>query len=322
MVVLYLTSSMPRAGKTGVAAGIAKVLRSQNKRVGYLRPNIGVAKDGLDDDASVLQRFLGLQESHEVLAPAFADERAMAAGMKSAIGAVSSQKDVVVVEGPTTSVQGAVDAAAAAEARVVGVENYAADFGPSAAYLKPFGKRLAGVVINRVPLSRTSRISAAAEGKLAGARLLATIPEDRLIMSLSVAELAHDVDGKILSGKERSSTVIESILLGAMNPDHGPEYYSVKPNKAVITRSERPDMQLAALETSTSCIVLAGEQPPIQLVLRRAEAKNVPIVSTKADVKSVLASLESALSGAGLNDRRIAALAELMDKHLDLSGVT
>ncbi len=319
MLVLYLTSSVPRAGKTGVAAGLAKLLHGRNQRVGYLRPFIGVAKGGPNDDASILQRFLGLQERYEALSPVFADERAMAAGIESAVGAVSSQKDVLIVESPATTVQRAVEMAVSCDAKVVGVESYAADLGTSSTYLRAFGKRLSGVVINKVPSNRMDRVSADAELRLAGTRLLATIPENRLITSMSVAELARDVGGKIVSGSERASLVIESILLGAMNPDHGPEYYSVRENKAVIARAERPDMQLAALETSTSCIVLAGEQPPIQMVLRRAEARNVPIVSTKADVKAVVASLESALSEARLNDRRVSSLAELVSQHLDLS---
>ena len=63
-------------------------------------------------------------------------------------------------------------------------------------------------------------------------------------------------------------------MLGAMVVDSGLDYFGRKSNKAAIIQQDRPDMQLAALETPTSCLVLSGSsQPPIYSVLQKAESQ-------------------------------------------------
>ena len=318
MVVLYLTSLASGAGKTGMAAAIGKQLLNQNKKVGYLRPSVGIMGDG--NDTAVLKRFLALQESEESLSPVFPDEGALITGLKTALARTSGETDFAIIEGTSGLGQGAVEAASSVDAKVIGVESYAESLQSVASHYKEMGKRLAGVVMNKIPGSRVARVKGDFQKELPDVRLLGAVPEDRSLIGMNVNELAESLKGTIVSGSANLSTVVANIMLAAMNPDHGPEYYSIKENKAVIVRSERPDMQLAALETPTTCLVLAGEQPPIQMVVRRAEAKNIPIVSTKEDVKATVARIESALKEARLDDRRIAGLAALIAKHLDFAA--
>ena len=321
MVILYLTSSTAGAGKTGVVAGIGRRLLSQNKKVGYLRPSLMADRTRANEDSAIMQRFVRLQESQDVLSPVFADSESLKSGLKDALGRVSAGKDAVVIEETSGQAQTALDAAVSLGAKIVGVEVFSRDFQDSTSYYKGMGRNLAGVVLNKVPPARVAVAQADFTEQARGIKLLGVIPEERSLSAMSVAELAQDVHGSIVSGVDKSSSVVQNIMLGAMNPDHGPEYYSIKENKAVIVRSDRPDMQLAALETPTTCLVLAGQEPLIQMVLRRAEAQSVPIVSTKEDVKSVVADIEAALTVARLDDRRIAALAELADKTIDFAAI-
>ena len=57
-------------------------------------------------------------------------------------------------------------------------------------------------------------------------------------------------------------------------------YFRRKPNKAVITGGDRADIQLAALETSTRCLILTGNLYPSPAVLNRAEELCVPVLLT------------------------------------------
>ena len=321
MVILYLTSSTIGAGKTGVAAGIGRRLLSQNKKVGYLRPILMAERSRANEDSAIMQRFVRLQESQDVLSPVFGDSESLKSGLKDAVGRVSAGKDAVVIEGNSGQAQAALEAAASLGARIVGVEVFARDFHDSSSYYRGMGRNLAGVVLNKVPLARMAVAQSDFTKQAGGIKLLGVMPEERSLSAMSVAELAQDVKGSIVSGADKSASVVQNIMLGAMNPDHGPEYYSIKENKAVIVKSDRPDMQLAALESPTTCLVLAGQEPVIQMVLRRAEAQSVPIVSTKEDVKSVVANIEAALREARLDDRRIAALAELVDKTIDFATI-
>jgi len=62
-------------------------------------------------------------------------------------------------------------------------------------------------------------------------------------------------------------------MVGAMNVDSALAHFRRQPNKAVITGGDRPDIQLAALETSTRCLILTGNLPPNPLIIGRAKSE-------------------------------------------------
>ena len=116
--------------------------------------------------------------------------------------------------------------------------------------------------------------------------------------------------------------LVENFMLGAMYVGYGPEYFGRKQNKAVVLRSERPDMQLAALETSTRCLVLCGDAEPTAVVRRRAEEKNVPIILVNGDVTSAAASIEEALGRVRFHQKnKLPRLVEIMGRHFDFQAV-
>ena len=111
----------------------------------------------------------------------------------------------------------------------------------------------------------------------------------------SVGELARHLEGEILNCPERSEELVENIMVGALSVDSGLDYFGRKTNKAVITRGDRPDLQMAALETSTKCLVLTSDIGPMPIILHRAKEKGVPIIAVKGDTMSVLKRIEEAL---------------------------
>jgi hypothetical protein len=112
---------------------------------------------------------------------------------------------------------------------------------------------------------------------------------------LSVGELAKHLGGEILNCPERSEELVENLMVGALSVDSGLDYFRRKANKAVITRGDRPDLQMAALETSTKCLILTGAIRPMPIVLHRAIEKGVPIIVVEEDTISTLRRIEEAL---------------------------
>jgi len=112
-------------------------------------------------------------------------------------------------------------------------------------------------------------------------------------------------------------------MLGAMIVDSGLEYFGRKTNKAAIVRQDRPDMQLAALETPTRCLVLTGsQQPPVYNVRQRAESRGIPIITTAAATGDIVAGIEDSLAKARLNQaKKLDRLAELVKQNLDMKAV-
>ena len=275
MVALYVTSPYAGAGKTAVCAGLGRHLQGDGKKVSFFKPLVAEIKspEAVDSDAQFMKQVLALKEPLASLCPIIGGKGELSSKIKQDYAKVSRGKDVVIVEGVWRRrpggkpIEASYQIVEALDSKVIIVEPYSE--GLSVARLinnyKDFGEHLLGIVVNKVP---KSRLSAPFDG--GGLDVLGVLPEDRVLLSLTVAELAEHIHGEILNSAERASEPIEDFMLGAMGVDSGLDYFGRKDNKAVVVRGERPDMQLAALETSTRCLVLSGGVAPSPTVLQRA----------------------------------------------------
>jgi BioD-like phosphotransacetylase family protein len=117
----------------------------------------------------------------------------------------------------------------------------------------------------------------------------------RMLSRVSVTELAESLQAEVLCCSQAVGEMVENIMIGAMCVDSGLDYFARKANKAVIARGDRPDMHLAALATSTRCLILSGGATPTPQVLQFAEEKGIPILSVKKDVLSIVNDIEEIL---------------------------
>ena len=127
-------------------------------------------------------------------------------------------------------------------------------------------------------------------------KMLGMLPEVRSLLGVSVKELAEVLEGEILTCPDNTGEIVENVMLGAMTPDSGIDYFSRETNKAAVIRGERADIQLAALETSTKCLILTDNSKPLPAVVHRAEDMHVPIMIVKQDTSGVIAGIEEALA--------------------------
>ena len=305
MGVLYIVAAEKGAGKTALCAGIARNLTDSGKKVGYM-------KSPADSDTAFMKQVLGPD------------------GIVSAKD-ITGGKDVVLVEGALgpnaadKASQAAYAAAAGMKAKAIAVEAYSGRASGYADAYKGFGGNLLGVVLNKVPSSQLKRArdEATRQFGAAGIKVLGVIPENRALLAITIGELAESVQGKILNSAEKADELVENFMLGAMIVDSGLEYFGRKTNKAAIVRQDRPDMQLAALETPTRCLVLTGsQQPPVYNVRQRAESRGIPIITTAAATGDIVAGIEDSLAKARLNQaKKLDRLAELVKQNLDMKAV-
>jgi len=322
LTALYVTSLAEGAGKTTVCAGLARHLLSIGQRVGFLKPVITKGAGGSDSDALFIKQVLGLDEPADSICPVVGGQEKAVERVEEAYAQVSRGKNVVIIEGVCDR-----SLVEALNARVIIVEGYSKEL--SQARLNDsyqgWGKYLLGVVLNKVPLRQLEyvRNKLASQFDMAGINVLGILPEDRVLLTLSVGELAERLQGEILNCAEKSEELVENLMLGAMTVDPGTEYFSRKANKAVVVRSERPDMQMAALEISMRCLILSGNAAPIQAVRYRAEDKGVPIIIVKNDTASTVAAIEGALNNVKFNQRnKLPKLAEIMEKNFSFQTVS
>jgi hypothetical protein len=104
-----------------------------------------------------------------------------------------------------------------------------------------------------------------------------------------------------------------------MNVNAALEYFRKQRNKAVVTGSDRTDLHFAALETSTSCLILTGTTPPDPILLSRAEDLEVPVLAVNLDTLTTIEIIEKTFGNVRLQeDIKMRCIQELMEQYFDI----
>ncbi len=309
MATLYITSTETFSGKSALCIGLAKRMRNDGLSVGYLKPlsaGARLAAGLVDEDAEFFRRTLELSDPIEDMAPVGISpamlERFLKGNeptdfrekLRAAYDRIAKGRDVVILEGGSSLREGYAIGlppplvAQLLDAHVLAIIHYDGDqqaMDDLLAAQAQFGDRFAGAVLNGVPRQRMPFAQEVAKQALEarGLPVYAVLPQERLLLSISVGELADLLVGEILCCADRVDELVEHLMVGAMGVDSALTYFRRKPNKAVITGGDRPDIQLAALETSTKCLILTGDLRPSPIIVGRAAEVGVPMILVKQD---------------------------------------
>lgn len=344
MAGLYVASSETPAGSTVICTGIGRKLMAL-KTVGFFIPvrfPDAKATAGPLSDAVFFKEAFQLSESAEQICPLILspselwqhltdDLSDFSQRLQQMYHDVARDKDIVIMEGLGNLIKDRVSELACYSipevlgAKVIIVLRYTAS--PDIARLiqvcKKLGERLLGVAINLTPESKIewAKQRLARRFQENGINVLGILPQIRTLLGITVAELNQALDGELLFGNGNRDTIIENIMLGALTSGSGMDYFERKANKAVIVRADRPDMQLAALQTSLRCLVLAGATTESSsTVLLTAQEKRVPIIATGKKIPQIIDELEKALKRAGFaHPEKLRKLTSVMESHFDFA---
>ena len=343
MVALYITS-MEGAGKTALCAGIGKKMLDRGVKVGFVIP-VQLFETGITDgneDIAFIKEIFDLPESGEQLSPVRLSPSELWQGLTNAVTdftdnirqvyrEISRNRDVVIMGGLGNLVVDKVSTLAcytiaeAVEATVIIALRYSSTLDVSK--IVRIGEKLGqtlGVVVNFVPNSKIEeiRLDLTALFNKAGIKVFGILPEIRSLLGVTVTELAEILNGEVLISPESADEIVENVMLGAMTVDSGTSYFKRKENKAVVIRGDRADMQLAALETSTKCLILTNNLKPLPVVISQAQDKHVPIVMVKQDSSAAIAGIEEALTKASFrNPRKLETFSNVLDCYFDFEAL-
>lgn len=316
MATLYVASTETFVGKSAICAVLLEQFRTQGRTVGYMKPvSVAVAQTeqgALDQDAQLMRELFALQEPPDQIAPVLATTRvieSMLQGEKpdfrgrlqAAYSTVAQGKDVVVLEGTNTWAEGALMDLSAEQvsdllqAPVLLITRFrsisAVDM--IASVHRYLGDRLLGVVLNQVFQSQLDRVQSTVVPFLeqSGIPVIGVIPHDPQTEAPTVQDVANQLEAQIISQGDQER-LVENLSVGAMSAESALSFFRRKPNKAVITGGDRADLQFAALETSTACLILTGNMRPATTVLNQAAQRNVPILLTPDDTLTTVHRLE------------------------------
>lgn len=342
MTALQVVSYEP-CGKTALCAGIGKKLVNTGRKVGYIKPvNIAGETNGTSCQDELFMNDaldLGGQKDNlcafnisqeELWRNLSEDMDNFTAQIKSACDRAAAGKDVLIIESPGSIKGDQVSALACytiaekLNSHVVMLVCYPGTDAEIIQVVEKLGERLVGFVLNQVPLNKidTARVQIEELLKSKGVKVLGVLPESRTLLGISVAEIASSLGGEIISSREKGGELVENVMLGAMSPDSARDYYDRKRNKAVVLRTERPDMQLAALETSVKCLIVSAKKPSGPVMVK-AEDKRVPVVIVNQEINEIITGIERALAEAKFRQlQKLPAISAILDSGFDFKTLT
>ena len=186
---------------------------------------------------------------------------------------------------------------------------------------KLFGDRFIGGVINKVPQNAAAHVREKIRLFLEknGIAIFGVFPKDSLLESIAIRQLVEILKGRVLCCEDRLDDFVENFSIGAMDVDSALGYFSRIPNKAVITGAHRSDIQLAAMETSTKCIILTGGLYTNDVVIGKAQSKGIPIISVAEDTFTAIDRIEATVGKARIREKgKIARAKELIEAEFDM----
>lgn len=349
MTCLYITSIEPISGKTALCVGIGRRMLRDGYSIGYLKPVSLSARriQGrvVDEDAQFVREAFGLTHSTETLAPValtsdIVDDILTGKSQTNfeqllldAYKKVSAGKGLVILEGGGSLREGYIvdlstpRVSALLKAPELVIVKYASNVqvvDDALTAQKRLGDSMLGIVVNTVPklhMKFVQEVTAKALEKR-GVRTFAVLPQERLLLSISVHELVEMLRAEVLCGADRLDELVEHLMVGAMSVDSALTYFRRRPNKAVITGGDRPDIQLAALETSTKCLILTGNIHPSPIILGRAEEVGVPVMLVKYDTLSTVEIIERFFGKTRFHqEKKLLRFEEMLNERFDFDGL-
>jgi len=344
MVPLFVGALSRWSGKNVVCLGIGKRFIKDGIRMGYFKP-VGVfpiQHEGVltDEDVVFFRDTFDIRDALIDICPIVLTEGLLARALRGkAVGLyekmmnsfekVSADKDVVLINGLGDLHHGKFVGCEQLKfindtnSRVILTDRFEHLNQSIDGFLEAkelLGDKLIGVIVNRLDPAEADKVRELAVPFLSqhGIALLGIIPEDPILGAVTVGELHEALGGDLVCGEDHLDDLVERYCIGAMNVESALRHFRRVPNKAVVTGGDRSDIQLAALETSTKCLVLTGDLYPSPQIIIRAEESGVPIIVVPGDTHSTVDTFESILGSLTIrNEKKLARAAELVEKTVD-----
>ncbi|MFX0185158.1 MAG: DRTGG domain-containing protein [Candidatus Hodarchaeota archaeon] len=310
MKKIVVASTHEEAGKTSLIIGLAKAL-AEKKKIGYMKPlgdRLLYQKKRLwDYDSALVTNILGLQPNPEDLSLGFAhsklrymyDEKTTKEKLAEMCSHVCQDKDIIFLEGsknlsfgrsvyldPLTVVR-----STNSQLLLVlsGDEDVILD---DITFLHKCVKvddiDFLGVIINQIKdIDDFKNLYLKAIEEL-GVNILGIIPFREEMSHFTMDYLNETLFAKVLAGDGGMKNTVKHIFVGAMSATHVVKrsLWGLE-NKLIITPGDRPDMIIAALDSSTAGIVLTNNiLPEDPIIESKANSLNIPLLLVPDDTFS------------------------------------
>jgi hypothetical protein len=197
--------------------------------------------------------------------------------------------DAKIVEIPAGDPSAALKQYDGARVLIVATPETAAE---ASAIAKSVGEALAGVVVNR---ARSAGGEASTDYE--GVAPLAVIPADRQLAAPSLDAVATALKAEAMNVGEGVPRSLGRLVIASIAADPGQAYFDRTRAESVIVRSDKPDLQLAAINAGAQCLIVTGDLPVLSYVRDRVAEDETPFLRTELDTKSAVEAVEALYGG-------------------------
>ena len=353
---LLIGSCEAYSGKSALVLGLARQLLQQGVSVRFGKPlaaSPASAADGhdglidddlIDDDVRFVGQILGLPDSQLIPAvhrhgTADSEQRLLRGDLAAGAGLEALRQrlqaapaGLTLLEAPGSLCEGLLyglslpQLARGLQAPVVLVHPWSDSdsIEPLLQAREQLGDLLAGVVLNGVEPDRVQslRDTLVPAFERLGLPVLGVMPRSPLLRSVTVEELSRRLDAQVLCCRDRLDLLVETLSIGAMNVNSAMEFFRRRRNMAVVTGADRTDIQLAALEASTQCLILTGAGEPLPQLISRAEELEVPLLKVEHDTLTTVEVIERTFGHVRLQESVKATYAfRLVEEHCSFEAL-
>lgn len=331
MIPLFVDSFSEFSGRNTICLSLGFRLKEANKKVGFFKP-LGVFPtrvDGVltDEDMVFFKRLFDLNDALDDLCPVVLTQELLreilegrdvvplAEKIRSAFRKISADKEILIVTGVGFLWSGLIvglseaDFMREVDGRMLltdrfGWVNRTAD--RLLAARQELGDRLVGVIFNRVARREEDFVGQVLSSFLKSKDIdvFGIVPEDPKLGAVTIHEILELTRGKLLCCEDKLDETVERFSVGAMNAEAALRRFIRIREKAVITGGDRSDIMLAALETSTKCLVLTGNMYPNDVVLSRAQQAGVPVIVVPGDTLETIERFEEIMGRHSIREKQ------------------
>jgi uncharacterized protein len=346
MKSLYITSVENYSGKTAACLALGRRFIADGYQVGYIKPLSlqpwRIGSKIADEDAAFVSEVLNLDDLSYDLSPVVVSkgflidhlsgkkETDLMEKVKAASQKAGKGKDILLLEGGGSLREGhAVNlptplVARSLSSHVLVVVKYRSEvrvLDDTLSAQSRLEDLMIGAIINRVPDDARDFVDQLAIPYLEkrGVPIYGQLPHVPTLAALSVRELIEHLNARVLTERASLDGMVESLTVGAMTAEVALHRFREYPNKAVITGGDRTDIQLAALETSTTCLILTGNLHPSPMVIRQAEEFEVAVLMVPTNTMETIEAIDRVFGKSRLGlPAKLEKFEQLFSKHVDL----
>ena len=328
MKPLFVTSVSDYSGKNLLLTGLGRKMQADGYRINFFKPlgnrPIRYQRTLTDADVAFFREVFSLKKQTgpacSVLLTEDLLERILSGGWKtdlsvrinSILQKMSAKDDIVLIKGLSRFYRGSI--LGVSELSLIKEFNW-----PTVAVgrltttgetidsflggKQALGNLLIGVIFNYVPPAKINYLKKKVVPFLKKYKIdvLGIIPRSTSLESVSVGEIKEALGADLICGQEQTGQTIERFCPGTMNVESALKYFRKEKCMAVVTEGDRADIQLAALESNTRCLILTSRLYPDDIILSRAQEHNVPVLVVRDDTLKTLGKLEKLANHIGLD---------------------